>query len=124
VVAVLLLLLFLVSQRPDFSLPSSLFRAAKISVLSPAPLITSIKMSSTKHQSKSQLNSSPSDELAEDLMAMKRLQLRRILRGLDEIKGSGTSLISLMISPNGSLQRVLTKLHDEYALSDQIQSRV
>lgn len=55
---------------------------------------------------------------------MKRLQLRRILRGLEEVKGMGTSLITLMVPPTGSLPRVLAKLHDEYALSDQIKSRV
>lgn len=55
---------------------------------------------------------------------MKRLQLSRVLRALDEVKGVGTSLVTLLIPPTGSLQRVVTKLRDEYALSDQIQSRV
>lgn len=57
-------------------------------------------------------------------MAMKKLQLRRVLRELDEVRGVGTSLITLMVPPTGSLPRTLTKLHDELALSDQIQSRV
>lgn len=65
-----------------------------------------------------------SDPNADDVMSMRRLQLRRVLRSLDEVKGIGTSLITLMIPPSGSLQRVLTKLHDECALSEQIQSRV
>jgi peptide subunit release factor 1 (eRF1) len=81
-------------------------------------------MSSNKYQSKTSVNPSLNGEMDEELMAMKRLQLRRVLRSLDEIKGVGTSLISLLIPPTGSLQRVSTKLHDEYALSDQIQSRV
>lgn len=77
---------------------------------------------------KSQVSKStttPSDDAtANDFMQMRKLQLRRVLRGLAETKGAGTSLITLMIPPTGSLQRVLSKLHDEAALSDQIQSRV
>jgi peptide subunit release factor 1 (eRF1) len=75
-----------------------------------------------KTQSKSRAN--PASDSDDQLWQIKRLQMRRALHGLEEVKGVGTSLISLMIPPSGSLQRVLTKLHDEHALSDQIQSRV
>lgn len=76
-----------------------------------------------KSQSKNQ-STNTANEADDNLMAMKKLQLRRVLRELDEVRGVGTSLITLMVPPTGSLQRTLTKLHDELALSDQIQSRV
>lgn len=76
-----------------------------------------------KSQSKNSASASPAGEI-DNLMAMKKLQLRRVLRELDEVRGVGTSLITLLVPPTGSLQRALTKLHDELALSDQIQSRV
>lgn len=94
------------------------------SPLSPLVLNMSSSSSSSSNQSRSQSAPMASESNADDVMSMRRLQLRRVLRSLDEVKGVGTSLISLMIPPSGSLQRVLTKLHDELALSEQIQSRV
>lgn len=76
-----------------------------------------------KSQVKNQA-SSTSSEVEDALLAMKKLQLQRVLRELNEVRGVGTSLITLLVPPTGSLQRTLTKLHDELALSDQIQSRV
>lgn len=63
-------------------------------------------------------------ENEDNQMALRRLQMRRTLRELQAVKGVGTSLITLLVPSTGSLQRVLTKLHDELALSAQIQSRV
>lgn len=77
-----------------------------------------------KSQANKMTAASSDESTMDDFMQMRRLQLRRVLRGLDEVKGVGTSLITLMIPSTGSLQRVLTKLHDEAALCDQIQSRV
>jgi peptide chain release factor subunit 1 len=56
--------------------------------------------------------------------AVEQWKIRRLIKTLDAAKGSGTSMISLIIPPKDQVSRVVKLLNDESATASNIKSRV
>ncbi|KAF7684702.1 Eukaryotic peptide chain release factor subunit 1 [Astathelohania contejeani] len=55
---------------------------------------------------------------------IERWRLKKLLRGLRDSKGNGTSMISIIIPPGDQISRVSKMLTDEYGTASNIKSRV
>lgn len=61
--------------------------------------------------------------MASDL-EIQKLKIKRILDQLQNSKGDGTSLITLLIPSGGNINLIKQKLTDEYSAATHIKSRL
>jgi len=57
-------------------------------------------------------------------LEVEKLRLKRVLNDIENVEGSGTSTLSIIIPAGGSISKVSTKLNSEYGAADNIKSRL
>lgn len=57
-------------------------------------------------------------------MEVEKLRHTRYLDDIEDARGVGTSMISIVIPSGGSISRTATKLNQEYGAADNIKSRL
>jgi peptide chain release factor subunit 1 len=65
-----------------------------------------------------------STELTESDRAVAIWKMKKLIKGLEEARGNGTSMISLIIPPKDQLSRITRMLAEEYGTASNIKSRV
>jgi peptide subunit release factor 1 (eRF1) len=55
---------------------------------------------------------------------VEKLRLKRLLNDIENVEGSGTSMLSIIIPAGGSISKMATKLNSEYGAADNIKSRL
>lgn len=65
-----------------------------------------------------------SSELTESDRAVAIWKMKKLIKGLEEARGNGTSMISLIIPPKDQLSRITRMLAEEYGTASNIKSRV
>jgi peptide chain release factor subunit 1 len=65
-----------------------------------------------------------SDEQKEEDLEIEKWKIKKLLKFLNEARGNGTSMISLIIPPGDQVSRVSKMLSDELATASNIKSRV
>mmetsp|Transcript_56927 Transcript_56927/g.119024 ORF Transcript_56927/g.119024 Transcript_56927/m.119024 type:complete len:113 (+) Transcript_56927:146-484(+) len=65
-----------------------------------------------------------SDEQKEEDLEIEKWKTKKLLKFLNEARGNGTSMISLIIPPGDQVSRVSKMLSDELATASNIKSRV
>jgi len=56
--------------------------------------------------------------------SIKLFQYKKLLEQIESAKGNGTSVITLLISPSGSIQSTLDYLNDKLSSTDRIKSSI
>jgi peptide chain release factor subunit 1 len=64
------------------------------------------------------------DEQNEEEIELKKWETKKLLKILNEAKGNGTSMISLVIPPGDQISRINKMLSEEFATASNIKSRV
>eukprot|EP01087_Luapelamoeba_hula_P000326 TRINITY_DN1021_c0_g1_i1.p1 TRINITY_DN1021_c0_g1~~TRINITY_DN1021_c0_g1_i1.p1 ORF type:complete len:465 (+),score=114.09 TRINITY_DN1021_c0_g1_i1:139-1533(+) len=71
-----------------------------------------------------QLQGDKSDGKTEEEKAVEQWRIKKLIQSLDNARGNGTSMISLIIPPKDQVSRVSKMLGDEYGTASNIKSRV
>jgi len=66
----------------------------------------------------------PTDGRTEEEKAVEQWRIKKLIQSLDNARGNGTSMISLIIPPKDQVSRVSKMLGDEYGTASNIKSRV
>lgn len=69
-------------------------------------------------------SSSSTDTLDEDERNIEQWRIKKLIKTLENAKGEGTSMISLILSPRTQLSQTQTMLTEEYGTASNIKSRV
>ena len=64
------------------------------------------------------------DNLDEDERNIEQWRIKKLIKTLENAKGEGTSMISLILSPKTQLSQTQTMLTEEYGTASNIKSRV
>jgi peptide chain release factor subunit 1 len=64
------------------------------------------------------------DEIKKADAAIEQWKIRRLIKNLDDARGAGTSMISLIVPPKDQIARVNKMLTEEYGTASNIKSRV
>lgn len=64
------------------------------------------------------------DERSEEEKAIDVWRIKRLIKGLKEARGNGTSMISVIMPPKSQIAQIAKMLADEYGTASNIKSRV
>lgn len=63
-------------------------------------------------------------EKTEDEKNIELWKIKKLIKGLEQARGNGTSMISLILPPKDQISRAVKMLADEYGTASNIKSRV